>query len=122
MRLRASFTRVALAVVLVVLGYGEVLGQESARRVTLEEALRMAEVNNPSLEQSASSVEIARYQELTAWGQFLPDLALSYQFSDASSGRLDPTGSRRSWPTPARCRSSRLGPSGRSPDPPGSAD
>jgi outer membrane protein TolC len=66
-------------------------GQE-ARQVTLEQALRLAERNNPSLEQSWSSVEIAGYQELTAWGSFLPNLNLSYQYSDASSGRLDPTG------------------------------
>lgn len=52
----------------------------------------MAERNNPNLEQSAASVDIAGYQELTAWGSFLPNLSLSYQYSDASSGRLDPTG------------------------------
>jgi outer membrane protein TolC len=66
--------------------------QEAVRQVTLEEALGLAERNNPNLEQSASSVEIAGYQELSAWGQFLPNLNLSYQYSDASSGRLDPTG------------------------------
>jgi len=66
--------------------------QEAVRQVTLEEALRMAERNNPALEQSASNVDIAGYQELTAWGSFLPNLSLSYQYSDASSGRLDPTG------------------------------
>lgn len=84
--------RVALAVVLVVGVASGARGQEEARRVTLEEALRLAELNNPSLEQSASAVEIAEYQELTAWGQFLPSLNLRYQFSDASTGRLDPTG------------------------------
>jgi outer membrane protein TolC len=66
--------------------------QEAVRQVTLEEALGLAERNNPSLEQSASNVDIAGYQELTAWGSFLPNLSLSYQYSDASSGRLDPTG------------------------------
>ena len=66
--------------------------QEAVRQVTLEEALGMAERNNPNLEQSAASVDIAGYQELTAWGSFLPNLNLSYQYSDASSGRLDPTG------------------------------
>ena len=67
-------------------------GQESARQVTLSEALSLAERNSPSLERSWSAVEIAGYQELTAWGSFLPNLSLSYQYSDASSGRLDPTG------------------------------
>jgi outer membrane protein len=69
-----------------------VRAQEAVRQVTLEEALGMAERNNPNLEQSAASVDIAGYQELTAWGSFLPNLSLSYQYSDASSGRLDPTG------------------------------
>lgn len=71
---------------------GEVRGQEGVRQVTLEQALSMAERNSPTLEQSYSAVEIAGYQELSAWGQFLPNLNLSYQYSDASSGRLDPTG------------------------------
>ena len=91
--MRDSF-RVVLAVLPVVLAVGvpEVGAQEAARQVTLEEALGLAERNNPGLEQSASSVEIAGYQELSAWGQFLPNVNLSYQYSDASSGRLDPTG------------------------------
>ena len=80
------------AALLVVLSVGELMGQEAMRQVTLEEALGMAERNNPSLEQFASNVDIAGYQELTAWGSFLPNLSLSYQYSDASSGRLDPTG------------------------------
>jgi len=78
-----------LAVLAVVPG---LRGQETARQVTLTEALSLAERNNPSLERSWSAVEIAGYQELTAWGSFLPNLSLSYQYSDASSGRLDPTG------------------------------
>jgi outer membrane protein len=86
--------RIVLALLLLVLPrvVEEAGAQEAVRQVTLEEALSLAERNNPALEQSASSVEIAGYQELTAWGQFLPNLSLSYQYSDASSGRLDPTG------------------------------
>ena len=91
MRFRA-LRRVGIAAVLLVVSSGGLVGQEGARRVTLDQALRMAEMNNPNLEQSASNVDMAGYQELTAWGQFLPDLNLRYQFSDASSGRLDPTG------------------------------
>jgi outer membrane protein TolC len=87
-----DFIRVAMAVLPVFLAVPEVGAQELVRKVTLEEALGLAERNNPNLEQSASSVEIAGYQELSAWGQFLPNLSLSYQYSDASSGRLDPTG------------------------------
>lgn len=66
-------------------------GQE-VRQISLAEALVLAESNSPSLEQSASAVEVARYTELNAWGQFLPDLSLRYQYANASSGRLDPTG------------------------------
>ena len=78
-----------IAVPLVVSG---VQAQEAVRQVTLEEALGLAERNNPSLDQSASSVDIAGYQELTAWGSFLPSLSLSYGYSDATRAQLDPTG------------------------------
>ncbi len=71
--------------------WGAAPGQE-VRQVTLAEALALAERNSPSLEQSGSAVEVARYTELNAWGQFLPDLGLQYQYANASSGRLDPTG------------------------------
>jgi outer membrane protein TolC len=84
--------RVVLAVLPVLLAVPGVGAQEAVRQVTLEEALGLAERSNPNLEQSAANVDIAGYQELTAWGSFLPSVNLSYQYSDASSGRLDPTG------------------------------
>ena len=81
------------------LGLGEVRGQEAqwesgrtAREVTLTEALSLARENAPALEQRLSQLEVSKYGELTAWGQFLPDLSLSYQYNNSSSGRLDPTG------------------------------
>ncbi|MDT8442617.1 MAG: TolC family protein, partial [Desulfuromonadales bacterium] len=64
----------------------------AGREVTLEEALALARRNAPLLEQRASQLDASRYGELTAWGQFLPDLNLSYQYNNSSSGRLDPTG------------------------------
>jgi len=67
------------------------VGQE-ARRVSLDQALGLARRNNPTLEQAQSAVEIAEFNRLNAWGQFLPDLSLSYQYNNSSSGRLDPTG------------------------------
>ncbi|MGB5673474.1 MAG: TolC family protein, partial [Gemmatimonadota bacterium] len=73
--------RVVLAVLPVFLVFSGVQAQEAVRQVTLEEALGLAERNNPNLEQSASSVEIAGYQELTAIGSFLPSLSLSYGYS-----------------------------------------
>ena len=91
MRIRALIPIVTMLLVLPPTVPG-VVAQEAVRQVTLEEALGLAERNNPNLEQSASNVDIAGYQELTAWGSVLPNLSLSYQYSDASSGRLDPTG------------------------------
>jgi len=61
------------------------------RTVSLAEALELARANAPTLEQSASALEIARYNELTAWGSFLPSASLSYGYSNSSSARLDPT-------------------------------
>ena len=77
-----------------VLGAGvvePVVGQE-VRRVSLDEALSMARRHNPTLEQAQSAVEVAEFNRLNAWGQFLPNLSLSYQYNNSSSGRLDPTG------------------------------
>jgi outer membrane protein TolC len=89
-----------LAVAALVVSVGQVRGQEAggwesgveARPVTLSEALELARVNAPALEQRASQLEVAKYGEMTAWGQFLPDLSLSYQYNNSSSARLDPTG------------------------------
>ncbi|MBT8462699.1 MAG: hypothetical protein KJO44_09290, partial [Gemmatimonadetes bacterium] len=66
--------RVVMAVLPALLLAPGVEAQEAVRQVTLEEALGLAERNNPSLEQSAANVDIAGYQELTAWGSFLPNL------------------------------------------------
>ncbi len=89
-----------LALAALVVGAGEARGQEGgewssgveARSVTLGEALELARLNAPALELRASQLEVAKYGEMTAWGQFLPDLSLSYQYNNSSSGRLDPTG------------------------------
>ena len=87
------FGRIGAAVAVWVVGVVVPLrGQEAAREVTLEQALGLARENAPALEQRASQLEVAKYGELTAWGQFLPDLSLSYQYNNSSSGRLDPTG------------------------------
>ncbi|MFQ5746197.1 MAG: TolC family protein [Gemmatimonadota bacterium] len=70
------------------------VAQETVRQVSLSEALELARRNNPTLDQSRSNLEIAQFNRLSSWGQFLPTVNLSYSFSDASSGRLDPTGQR----------------------------
>ena len=99
-RERRSRRAALVAVALLVVGAGEGRAQDvgqwqsgvEARPVTLSEALEMARVNAPALEQRASQLEVAKYGEMTAWGQFLPNLGLSYQYNNSSSARLDPTG------------------------------
>ncbi len=71
-----------------------------ARAVTLEEATEMALRRSPALEQARASVEVAEFDRLGAYGSFLPRLNLGYNYSNASTGRLDPTGqsiTRTSW-------------------------
>ena len=75
---------------------------EDVRRVSLEEAVQTALRRSPALRRAQSSVDVARSQETGAVGSFLPSLSLGYGFSDASTGRLDPTGqaiTRTSWST-----------------------
>lgn len=62
------------------------------RRVTVDEAVRIALRNNPDRTRSAAGIEQARARRLDAYGDFLPNVNLGYGFSDASTGRLDPTG------------------------------
>ncbi|TFG64053.1 MAG: TolC family protein, partial [Gemmatimonadales bacterium] len=71
---------------------GPVMGQEVAREVSLDRALEMARQYLPSLEQSASALEMAEYTQLSALGGFLPSVSLGYSYNNSSSGRLDPTG------------------------------
>lgn len=66
--------------------------QTGPRRVTLDEAVRIALRNNPGRAQSAAGVDQARAGRLDAYGDFLPNIDLGYGFRDASTGRLDPTG------------------------------
>ncbi|HKK07998.1 MAG TPA: TolC family protein [Gemmatimonadota bacterium] len=84
-----------LAVAGAVLGpTSPVLGQQAgpaAREVTLEEAQQIAMRNNPSLRRSKSDLDVARYQRLAAYGNFLPSLNAGYGYSNSSVARLDPT-------------------------------
>lgn len=75
---------------------------EDVQRVSLDEAVEIALRSSPALSQARSSVAVARSDKTGAVGAFLPDLSLGYGFSDASTGRLDPTGqsiTRTSWST-----------------------
>lgn len=69
--------------------------QEAAptfRPITLDEAIEIALRRNPTLEQARTNIESAEHTRLAAVGNFLPDLSMSYGYSNASTGRLDPTG------------------------------
>ena len=65
---------------------------ERVERITLDEAVRIAVANSPALRTSRADVTSARADRTGAIGAFLPNLSLGYGFSDASTGRLDPTG------------------------------
>lgn len=69
------------------------LRQEGAspRRVTLDQALRLAERHNPTLREAAADLDASRADRLRAVGAFLPDVRAGYGFSTSSTGRLDPT-------------------------------
>jgi len=68
-----------------------VIGGEDVRRVTLEQAVAVAERQSPVLREAAEDVEIARTDRTGAYGSFLPDVSLGYGFSESSTARLDPT-------------------------------
>jgi outer membrane protein len=65
---------------------------DSFRPVTLEEAIEIALRRNPGLSQARTNIENAETTKLGAVGSLLPQLALSYGYSNASTGRIDPTG------------------------------
>ena len=67
-------------------------GADSIRRVTVAEAVDVALRRSPVLTQAQADVSTARSSRTGAYGAFLPDVSLGYGFSDASTGRLDPTG------------------------------
>lgn len=69
-----------------------VLGADSIREVTLEEALGIARTLNPELRISGTGVDQAEYNRLDAFGNFLPDFNAGFGYSNASTARLDQTG------------------------------
>ncbi len=87
---------VALAAAALFMGAAPVPAQQQEERpamqITLEEAIRLALRNNPGLEQSRADVQIAEYNRLDSYGAWLPSVSLGYGYSNASTGRIDPTG------------------------------
>lgn len=69
-----------------------VFSDTAARNLSLDEAIRIALRRNPNLEESRANLNLSQYDRLTATGSFLPRLNLGYGYSNASTGRLDPTG------------------------------
>lgn len=89
---------------LVALSAGPLMAQaaDEVRRVTLTEAIQTALRASPALEQAAANIRQSETQRTSAFGAFLPSVNLGYGFSDASTGRLDPTGqaiTATSWTT-----------------------
>jgi outer membrane protein len=64
---------------------------EGPPRVGLDQAIRTALENNPSLREAASNLDVAELDRLNAVGDFLPTLSLGYGYSTSSTARLDPT-------------------------------
>lgn len=65
---------------------------EAIRKVTLQEAIRLAVQNNPVLGQVRTTLEQTQLTRLSSYGTFLPNMNLGYGYNTSSSGRLDPTG------------------------------
>jgi outer membrane protein len=73
-------------------GAQQPVGERPPLQVTLDEAIRLALRNNPGLDRSRSNLQIAENNRLNTYGDFLPSVSLGYGYSNASTGRLDPTG------------------------------
>jgi len=77
-------------------------GVEQVRQVTLDEAIGIALQNSPLIGQAQAGIRQSESQRTSALGAFLPSLNLGYGYSNASTGRLDPTGraiTATSWTT-----------------------
>ncbi|MBI1722786.1 MAG: TolC family protein [Gemmatimonadetes bacterium] len=69
------------------------LAQEP-RRVTLDEALRRAALNQPVMVQARQDVRVASAQERQAFGAFLPTISTNLSTSKSGSERIDATSGR----------------------------
>jgi outer membrane protein len=69
-----------------------VLASDSVRQVTLDQAVRIARALNPELRVAETNVDVAEYNRLDAWGNFLPTFDAGFGYTNSSTGRLDQTG------------------------------
>ncbi|MCI0435022.1 MAG: TolC family protein [Gemmatimonadetes bacterium] len=84
-RARADFALAAL----IVLSVGYVSGQTQERVVTLEEARRLAWLNDPVTVGAESALEIADASRREAFGSFLPSLSMNGIYGNSSNERFD---------------------------------
>ena len=68
---------------------GQVQASDNVRQVTVDEAVEIALRRNPLLLQAYSSIEMAEHNRLSAIGQLLPAVNMSFGYSNSSTGRLD---------------------------------
>jgi outer membrane protein len=84
-----------VSVVLIVALAAAAAGAASAqqpRRVTLNEALRLARENNPSMVQAQQNVRLANMGQLQSLGSFLPSVSANASSSKSSSQRVNQFG------------------------------
>ena len=62
---------------------------DNVRQITVDEAVEIALRRNPGLLQAYSAIEMAEHNRLSAIGQLLPSVNMSFGYSNSSTGRLD---------------------------------
>ena len=78
------------AVLAIPTGPSLLAGQEpEVRRLTLEQAMRLAWENNPVTIAAEAGVETAEASRLEAWGSFLPSLNVNGIYTNSSNTRFD---------------------------------
>lgn len=70
------------------------LGAQELPRVTLQEALRLAAQNSPTMVQARQNLRVATAQERQAFGAFLPSLSSSMSGTKSGAQRIDATTGR----------------------------
>ncbi|MDE2720338.1 TolC family protein [Candidatus Palauibacter polyketidifaciens] len=67
----------------------QVQASDNVRQITVDEAVEIALRRNPQLLQAYSQIEMAEHNQLSAIGQLLPSVNMSFGYSNSSTGRLD---------------------------------
>lgn len=93
MRQKSIWTTCGSALLLFVAGTAAT-AQTTARTVSLERAIELAQLHSPQLAQTRASVVNAGSSQRRAWGSFLPNISVSSGASVNSSSRFDPNTQR----------------------------